>query len=207
MRVERIIWAATIITSILIGVGLAFAAPALAGGCPKTTYISIGGTGDPGSVFTPGIPRGVNRINITYPADVWQGDYSRHVAATKLDRTARQLRASCPGMHLSIRAFSLGASAASLSTDGWIGTPLSRNTDAVLYGNPRKPGSAFGGIETVGLPNLPNYTWRGPHRQAWWIRNVCHGGDGVCRSPRPLHANLGAAWNGLYGYATTAHRY
>lgn len=188
-----------------------------AAACPAVAYLAVGPTGDPASTHVPGIPHGAYRINIRYPAQVERGDHSRAVASTALTHTAlthtaRTLRARCPNVHLSIRAASLGASAASLATDGWIGTNLGWNTDAIYYGNPRNPGNGrFAGIEAAGLPHIPGvYTWRGRHRTAWWIRNVCHTRpqpDGICWTPRPWNSNLQAAWNGILGYTGSAHRY
>lgn len=194
--------------------GLAFSgcmgmSPAHAAGCPGTAWLAVGGTGDPGSTGVPGIPRGAWTIRIIYPADILRGDYSRHIAASKLDREAWAMRTRCPATHIAVRAHSLGASAASLSTDGWIGTRLAYNTDAVLFGNPRRPGTRHeGGLETVGLPNLPGYRMRGAHRPAWWITDICHvGNDIICSAPRPWTANPASAVGGIAGYLSTGHHY
>lgn len=199
----------SIVTFVAVFAALAFGPSARAAGCPGVAYFAVGGTGDPYSTHVPGIPRGAWVHRVGYPADVLQGDWSRHLAATRLDRAAWDMRHRCPGTHISVRAHSLGASAASLSTDGWIGTALARNTDVRLYGDPRRPGTrGEGGIETVGLPHLPGYTMRGPHRWAPWIVDVCHvGNDIICSSPRPFASNPMLAATGIGGYFGSGHTY
>ncbi|AXN53593.1 lysin B [Gordonia phage Ronaldo] len=187
----------------IVGVGTASAAP-----CPVVQRYAVGGNGDSGSTGVPG--NRANRMNITYPADVFQGDHSRIVARDKLNREGHAMRARCPGTRIEVYAISLGASAASTVLDWWqTDGRMNYNSAAWFYGNPRNPGNAgFGGIETVGLPNLPFYTFWGPHR--WGripVNEVCHRNDGVCWSPRPLHRDPGAAFNGLNGYLNGAHGY
>lgn len=188
----------------------ALAAPAHAGGCPPVQRYIVGGAGDPGSTGVPHVPAGY-RVHITYPADVLRGDYSRSVASSKLDRTARAYRTFCPNGRIEVYGHSLGSSAASLTIDRWQTQPrMAHNTSAVLYGNPRtRVAHGFGGIETVGLPHVPGvYTWRGQYRSGPIpIRNVCHRNDLICHAPRPLHRDLAAAWTGLQGYLGTAHQY
>lgn len=175
--------------------------------CPGTAFFAVGGTGDPNSVRVPGVYGWVHRVG--YPAQVERGDYSREVARKNLDRAARSLRARCPGTHISVRALSLGASAASLATDRWIGTYLAVNTDAVFYGNPRRRGGSEAGIEAAGLPNVPGaYTWRGMRRAAWWQSDVCHRGrDIICSTTRPWNRNLNYNWAGIVGYFSNGHAY
>lgn len=188
--------------------GLTISAPAVQAACPGVAFFAIGGTGDPKSVRVPGVYGWVHRVG--YPAQVERGDYSREVARRNLDREARAMRARCPGTHISVRAVSLGASAASLATDRWIGTYLANNTDAVFYGDPRAPRvGRFSGIEAAGLPNIPGvYTFRGARRTAWWISTVCHRGrDIICWAPRPIHSDLNAAYAGLQGYLGSGHWY
>lgn len=207
MRRTALILAAIITVSL---VGFMPAPEAHAGGCPPVQRYMVGGNGDPASAHVPHVP-GNYRVRITYPADVFRGDYSRSVAGNKLDRAARAYRANCPGGRIEVHAYSLGSSAASLIVDRWQSQPrMARNTAAYYWGNPRQRRSGgFAGIEASGLPNVGGiYTWRGSYRLGPIpIRSTCHRNDIICHAPRPIHSNLGAAWNGLVGYATTAHRY
>ncbi|AWY03882.1 serine hydrolase [Gordonia phage Nedarya] len=185
---------------------------ARAGGCPSFASFAIGGNGDPGSAHVPGVPAGW-RMNITYPADVFQGDHSRKVAGDKLNAEARKLRAACPGTRIGVYGYSLGASAGSLVVDRWQRDPvMSRNTQAVFFGNPRQPigPDGWGGIETVGLPHVPGiYTWYGPRLYGSIpVTDVCNARrDVICSSPAPLHRDLIGAFNALHGYLTGDHLY
>lgn len=194
---------------LVFATGIIITAPqAAASGCPSTATYVVGGYGDPHSVKVPGVGAGwVSRVH--YPADVFQGDYSRQVVVDVLDRRARNMRDFCANTHIRVVAFSLGASAASLVTDRWVGTPMGVNVSALFFGNPRKPArNGWGGIETVGLPHLGFYHWRGPHREAPWIRNVCNERrDLVCSAPRPLTSDPVGALKAFVGYASGGHQY
>lgn len=205
--------AATIAAAIVF-VGMAVGGPgqAVAGGCPTVANYAVGGNGDPTSTHVPRVPAGW-RMNITYPADVFQGDYSRQVVRDKLTREARAMRASCPSTHIRVVAYSLGAAGASQAVDAWqTSAVLSSNTSAVFVGNPRHPRGAdgWGGIELAGLPNIPGiYTWTGVRRGGPIpVTEICNARkDIICSSPLPLHRDLIGAWNALYGYATGDHLY
>lgn len=187
-------------------------ASAQASECPQVTYFAIGGNGDPESVEVPGIPGDAHRVNITYPADVFRGDYSRQVAIDKLDREARALRANCPGTRIEVVGYSLGASAGSILVDRWQSDPaMSHNTAATFYGNPRQPVvDGWGGIESLGLPNIPFvYTWHGPHKTGPIpVRNVCNPQrDIICSAPTPDRKDIRGALGSLQGYLTGDHLY
>lgn len=182
---------------------------ARAGGCPAVGTFAVGGNGDPLSSHVPGVGGGwVHRVR--YPADVWQGGRSRQVAMANLNQAARSFRHACPGSHISVVGYSLGASGASRAVDLWQGEPwMSSNTSAMFYGNPRRPGGAYGGIETAGVPSIPNYTMWGPHQ--WGpipIREICNWRDLICNTSRPWSADLTHNWDALLGYAVgTDHLY
>jgi len=88
---------------------------AYASGC--TQHIAIGGNTDTDthSRNVPGAPR--TSIRITYPADVFNRA-SRPIAERQIRSAANQAWAR--GCHITIWAYSLGASAASTVTDSWI---------------------------------------------------------------------------------------
>lgn len=188
-------------------------AQAQTGTCPPVAYFAIGGNGDPDSVNVPGIPAGAHRVNITYPANVFRGDYSRNVAIDKLDREARALRSRCPDTRIEVVGYSLGASAGSILVDRWQNDPvMNQNTAATFYGNPRQPigPDGWGGIETVGLPHIRGvYTWHGAHQSGPIpVRDVCNPQrDIICSAPAPIHKDLRGAWDALQGYLTGDHLY
>lgn len=200
--------------SVLVAIGvLAFGGgSAHAGGCPPVAYFAVGGNTDPGSRYVPHVPAGY-RVNITYPADVMQGDRSRSVAFGKLDAEGRAMRAHCPGTRIGVYAYSLGASAASRVVDFWqTDGRMSPNTFAVFYGNPRHPvgRDGWGGVEAAGLPNIPGvYAWWGARRSGPIpVTDVCHPRqDFVCSTPSPIHRDLAGAWGSLQGYLGTGHQY
>ncbi|ANA86466.1 serine hydrolase [Gordonia phage OneUp] len=192
------------------GINIAQAGDSVAGGCPTVQRYAIGGTGDPTSSKFPNAP--YPRVNIAYPADVYRGDHSRQVAMYSLETEARIFRNHCPRTKIEVYGYSLGASAASLVIDRWQRDPvMSRNVRAYYYGNPRRrPAGGYGGIETVGLPHVPNtYTWRGArHLGPIPTTDICRfGRDIICSSPIPIHRDLAHAWNALHGYLTGDHGY
>lgn len=172
---------------------------------------AVGGYGDPQSIHVPHVPD--PHTNIHYPADVLQGDRSRQIADTQLDTLAHQLRTQCPATSIGVYGYSLGASAASLTVDRWQTDPtINHNTQATFYGNPRQPtgSDGWGGIETVGLPNIPGiYTWRGPHTTGPIpIDDVCHQRqDIICSAPTPLQRDPVGAIQAAIGYLTGGHNY
>lgn len=199
---------------LLAAVSMANPPEARAGGvsCPGVTYYALGGNGDPGSVNVPGVPLG-HRVNIEYPANVLKGDESRQIAVDKLNEQARSYRMTCPEDRIEVIGYSLGASAGSLAVDEWQNDPvMNQNTAAKFYGNPRKPVNAegWGGIETVGLPNLKGvYTWRGAREEGpIRVTEICNEErDITCSAPAPLHRNLIGAWGAFQGYLTGDHLY
>ncbi|AXQ65125.1 serine hydrolase [Gordonia phage Schmidt] len=202
---------AVILAAVAVLTGVA-AAPARAGGCPSVAYFAIGGNGDPKSVGVPHVPAGW-RMNIEYPADVFQGDRSRQIAGDKLDAEAKKLRLACRDTRIGVYGYSLGASAGSIVVDRWqTDTLMNRDTFAVFYGNPRHPigDDGWGGIEVAGLPHIPFiYRWHGARlsgpipveEHCNWRRDV------ICSAPLPLHSNLIGAWKALEGYLTGDHLY
>ncbi|ANA86645.1 serine hydrolase [Gordonia phage Lozinak] len=207
MRILGLLLAALIA---VCGVNTVQAGDSHAGGCPSVQRYAVGGNADPTSsrVRAP-----YPRVNIAYPANVFAGDYSRDVAMAKLSDYARTTRALCPDTAIEVYGFSLGASVASAVVDHWQADPvMNRNTTAVYYGNPRRPVDyrGRGGIEAVGLPNIPGiYTFWGQRGTGPIpIVEVCNlAWDIICDAPVPLHRDLPASWQALWGYLTTGHRY
>ncbi|QDK02664.1 serine hydrolase [Gordonia phage Phendrix] len=195
---------------IVLGLTLVPAGQAHAAPCQPVQRYAVGGNGDTASANVPG--NRANRMNITYRADVFQGNASRVEARNKLDREAHALRARCPGTRIEVYAYSLGASAATGATDWWQTDPrMNYNIHVYLYGNPRRPLSrnGYGGIEAAGLPHLPFYTWWGPMKMGRIpVTDRCNlGRDIVCDSPSPIHKNLGHAGAALNGYLNQGHWY
>lgn len=174
---------------------------AYADGC--VTNIAIGGNGDVHSRYVPGAP--ASSIRITYPADVFNPN-SRPIAERQARAAAA--RAWARGCHVTLWAYSLGASAASTVTDTWIRHGTRGSWKAVFSGNPRHPrhGSLIG-IEAAGLPYV-GYAYRGQHLRDPRIRNRCNPRDLICSTPAPWTSNIPRAWDHLVGYAfQNQHRY
>lgn len=204
---------ATTVTAVAITTAPEAKAGGIAGGgCPDVAYFAIGGNGDPKSVKVPYVPAGY-RVNIEYPADVLRGDESRRIAIEKLNYQARNFRTMCSDARIEVIGYSLGASAGSIAVDEWQLDPvMNKNVIATFYGNPRQPigPGGWGGIETVGLPNIPFiYTWRGPTKTGpIVVNNICNEKrDFVCSTPAPIHKDLVGALGALQGYLTGDHLY
>ncbi|AMS02705.1 serine hydrolase [Gordonia phage Yvonnetastic] len=212
MKKFNILFAVLVMMSTLVtGLGLSFfTAGEARAACPGAAYFAVGGNGDNRSANVPGIPAGAWVHRVGYPADVLQGDNARRVAMSNLNRAARDLRRACPGARIKVRAYSLGASAASRAVDFWQTEPyMARNTDATYYGNPRRQNHrGYGGIE-LGLPNLGFYTmWGARHNGPIPILDVCRlGQDAICDSSIPHLRDPGHALRAWQGYFGRGHWY
>ncbi|MGO3325333.1 hypothetical protein [Gordonia sp. (in: high G+C Gram-positive bacteria)] len=182
-------------------VAIVGAPEATAGGCVQN--IAVGGTGDTRSAYVPGAPHSSHRIG--YQANIWD-PASRPNAERQIRSVAT--RAWARGCHVTLWAYSLGASAGSTVTDSWIRHGTRGSWNAVFTGNPRMPrhGNLIG-IEAAGLPYI-GYAYRGSHIRSSKIVNRCHNRDAVCSTPAPWHSNIPRAWDHLLGYAfQNQHRY
>lgn len=167
--------------------------PAHAGGCVQN--IAVGGNGDIRSRYVPGAPG--NSYRVGYQANIWDSN-SRPNAERQIRSVAN--KAWARGCHVTLFAYSLGASAGSTVTDGWIRAGR-QNWNAVFYGNPRHPrrGSLIG-VEAASLPYV-GYAYRGTHLKSPKIQNVCKVRDAVCSTPGPWTRDIPRAWDHLIGYA------
>ena len=196
----RILCALVCAAIINLPIAATIAPPAHAGGCVQN--IAVGGTGDLGSAHVPGAPRSSYRVH--YPADVFNAS-SRPIAERQIRDVAN--RAWARGCHVSLWAYSLGASAGSTVTDGWIRHGARGSWNAVFYGSPRMPRHGhFIGIEAAGFPYV-GYHYRGTSLRSPRVRNVCHTRDIVCSSPAPWTRDIPRTIDHTVGYLTNQHRY
>lgn len=165
-----------------------------AGGCVQN--IAVGGNTDTRSAFVPHAPR--NSYRVHYPADIWNAN-SRPNAERQIRSVAG--RAWARGCHVTLIGYSLGASAGSTVTDGWIRHGAGGSWNAVFYGNPRMPRhGALVGVEAAGLPYV-GYAYRGQALKSPRVKNVCKTRDAVCSTPGPWTRDVPRAWDHLLGYA------
>lgn len=195
--------AATLATAAIIATSFAACDDTIAYASGCTQHIAVGGNTDTHSRNVPGAPR--TSIRVTYPADVFNRA-SRPIAERQIRDVAE--RAWTRGCHITIWAYSLGASAASTVTDSWIRHGARGSWNATFYGSPRMPrhhGNLIG-IEAARLPNI-GYTYRGASLRSPRIRNICNVRDAICSMPAPWTRNVGQSADHIVGYFGTQHRY
>lgn len=198
MRRTALILAALITVSLISFIP---APVAHAGGCVQN--IAAGGTSDTASRYVPRSPASSYRVH--YSANIW--DQGARPAAERQIRSVAN-RAWARGCHVTVFGYSLGASAGSTVTDGWIRHGARGSWNAVFSGNPRMPRhGGLIGVEGAGLPWV-GYNYRGTHIKSSRIVNICHNNDAVCSTPAPWHRNIPRAWGNFVSYAFgNAHRY
>lgn len=156
-----------LIATLAVAAGLAIAtAPAAsAAPCGGTYSLGVGGVGGGDSRY----------IQAQQPVQ-----YSAFPFAASIDEGVRELnrlynaqRALCPGQHVKVVGHSNGAAVVST----WFSQAFRPNTNGVLLGNPKRPGTGISQI--TGLPNGgTNANYRGAP-----VLDVCQRRDPICNFP------------------------
>lgn len=183
---------------------------AVADTCPPSMSFVVGGTGDPSGVRTPNVPAGP-RTNIWYPASISpdagtaSGDESVRQATTSLGAAVAGFKASCPGSHVNLVGYSLGAVAVSNVCDTTSGT----NTTCITSGNPKAENGSFAYLPSF----IPGFTFNGPRvapTNGPTVVEICNPRDLYCNGGNPLQdpghfidSAIGTYLQGQHAYPTT----